>query len=182
MSSVTVLPYSRPLTADDMDSMPDDGHRYELIDGTLIVSPAPLFNHQMISAGLLVVLRDASPENLVVLTAPFEIRLDDSTVVQPDLLVAPRDAFTPKNLPRAPLLAVEILSPSTALIDLNLKEARFEVAGVPSYWIIDPDGPRLRVFELGAGGYELVVDVSGLESWTAAVPFTVEITPARLLA
>lgn len=176
-----VLPYSGPFTADDLELMPDGGNRYELIDGALIVTPAPQFGHQLSSSRLLILLAQAAPSDMTVLCAPFEIRLADDTAVQPDLLVALRERFTVKNLPEAPLLAVEILSPSTALIDMNLKKARFEIAGVRSYWILDPRVPRLQAFELRDGVYALIADVSGDESWTATVPFEVTIIPACLL-
>ena len=181
METVTTLPYSRPLTVADLDAMPDDGHRYELIDGALIVTPAPGLRHQTASIELAVLLRAACPDSLRVLAAPFQVTLSEDTGVQPDLLVAPREAFSQKDLPSAPLLAVEILSPSTRLIDLNLKRARYERAGVPSYWIVDPVEPRLLVWELRDGEYVEVVDVAGDDSWTAERPFALTIVPGALV-
>src|SRR5699024_2011909 len=137
----------------DMDAMPDDGHRYELIDGSLVVTPAPTPRHQRAVARLLVVLHSTCPDNLDVLTAPLDEALASDTVVQPDLLVAPRTAFTERDLPTAPLLAVEVLSPSTRNVDLALKHARYAEAGCPTYWIVDPDIPSLTVFELAHGQY-----------------------------
>ena len=180
MEAVTTLPYSRPLTVADLGVMPDDGHRYELIDGALIVTPAPGLRHQRASLSLAVALHDACPDDLVVLAAPFQVTLSEDTGVQPDLLVAPREAFSDKDLPGAPLLAVEILSPSTRLIDLNLKRARYERAGVSSYWIIDPVEPRLLVWELEDGKYAEVADVSGHAAWTAERPFVVTVVPDEL--
>ena len=58
------LPYGRPLTADDLESMPDDGHRYELIDGTLLVSPAPAWGHQSVQLGALRTLGGSSARGL----------------------------------------------------------------------------------------------------------------------
>jgi Uma2 family endonuclease len=181
MEAVTTLPYSRPLTVADLDAMPDDGHRYELIDGALIVTPAPGLRHQRASIRLAVALHDACPEHLMVLAAPFQVTLSEDTGVQPDILVAPRDAFTEKNLPGAPLLAVEILSPSTRLIDLNLKRASYARAGVPSYWIVDPVEPRLLVWELSGEEYVEVADVAGDESWTSQRPFAVTVVPPGLV-
>jgi Uma2 family endonuclease len=181
MEAVTTLPRGRALTVRDLESMPDDGHRYELIDGALIVTPAPSIRHQTASAELFFVLRQACPADLKVLAAPTDVLLADDTGVQPDLLVARRADFTEKNLPVAPLLAVEILSPSTRLIDLNLKRARFERAGVASYWVVDPDRPSLVAFELRDGAYVEVADVAGDESWTALAPFDVTVVPARLV-
>ncbi|MGH3900000.1 MAG: Uma2 family endonuclease [Pseudonocardiaceae bacterium] len=82
--------------------------------------------------------------------------------MQPDVLVARFDELTDKNLLAAPVLAVEVLSPSGRLIDLNLKRAHYQRMGTPSYWVLDPDVPDLLVLELDADGrYQ---EVTG---WTA---------------
>lgn len=117
MGAVTPLPFSRPLTRADLEAMPDDGHRYELVDGTLVVTPAPSPQHQMVAANLFALLRAVCPPELVVLFAPVDVVLSDRTVVQPDLLVAGRGDFTSRDLPTAPLLAVEVLSESTEHYD-----------------------------------------------------------------
>jgi hypothetical protein len=92
---------SRPLTRADLDDMPDDGHRYELIDGVLVVTPAPSWRHQTMLAGLNEVVRRACPGELQVLFAPFDVALDEDSVLQPDLLVARRSDFTARDLPAA---------------------------------------------------------------------------------
>jgi Uma2 family endonuclease len=175
------LPRGRGLTRADLEGFPDDGWRYELLDGTLIVSAAPSRAHQRASIRLSVLMYAACPDDLEVLHAPFAVGLADDTELQPDLLVAPREQFTARDLPGAPLLAVEILSPSTRLVDRQLKKARFEEAGCPSFWLVDPLEPRLEVFELRDGTYALVADVSGDESWTAAAPYAVTVTPSALV-
>jgi hypothetical protein len=68
-------------------------------------------------------------------------------VLPPDLLVARRTDTTERNLPMAPVLAIEVLSPSTRLIDLNLKRARYEAAGCSAYWVVDPELPALTAWE-----------------------------------
>ena len=180
MSTVTTLPFSRPFTRADLELMPDDGHRYELIDGTLVVSPAPSFAHQRAVANLYVLLDHACPPDLVVMLAPFAVGLADDTEVQPDLLVAPRSQFTAKDLPGPPLLAVEVLSPSTRRVDLLLKRDRLQAAGVPSYWLVDPDEPALTALELVVGSYVEVARVAGDQAWTATQPFAVTVVPSTL--
>jgi|SRR5581483_11263690 len=181
MTVVTVLPQSRPLTRADLDEMPDDGHRYELIDGTLIVTPAPRHMHQRAVFELGRLLGDACPSDLEVLPAPFDVALGSETVLQPDLLVARRIDLTERDLPTAPLLAVEILSPSTRLVDLNLKKARYEQAGCPSYWIVDPDAPEIVVWELRDGRYIEATRAIGNESCTVTVPFALTVVPIDLV-
>ncbi|ADB30877.1 protein of unknown function DUF820 [Kribbella flavida DSM 17836] len=172
---------SRPLTRDDLDRMPDDGHRYELIDGALLMTPAPSYRHQIAVGNLLYRLMQVCPPELRVLTAPFDVAISDDTVLQPDLLVARRDDFTERDLPKAPLLAVEVLSPSTRRIDTLLKFSRYEAAGCASFWIVDPDTPSLIVWEMQDGAYAQVAKVSGDEPARLRAPYDVEVVPADLI-
>ena len=181
MTLVTTLPFGRPLTRADLEALPDDGHRYELIDGSLIVSPGPSHAHQVVVGNLHLLLRAACPPDLQVILAPFAVALSDDTEVQPDLLVAPREQFTRKELPGAPLLAVEVLSPSTRRFDLLLKRDRLQQAGAASYWLIDPDEPSVIVLELREGVYEQVARLRGDEAFEAALPFPVRLVPSALL-
>ncbi|MFT4299936.1 MAG: Uma2 family endonuclease [Aeromicrobium sp.] len=169
-----------PWTVAQRDALPDDGRRYEVVDGVLLVSPAPRPAHQGVVALLWHLLHDAAPSGLRVYFAPLDVVLAGDTVVEPDVLVAPREAFTDLNLPSAPLLAVEVLSPGTRMIDLNLKKQRYERAGIPSYWVIDPDTLVLTVFERRDGTYAGVAEVGPGQSWTAERPFPVTITPEDL--
>jgi Uma2 family endonuclease len=179
----SVIPHGRPFTVDDLEGMPDDGNRYELIDGMLLVSPAPGWAHQEMGLTLYVQLRAACPQGLRVLAGPFAVQTASDSEVQPDVVVTRYADLTPKNLPVAPLLAVEVLSRSTRLVDRNLKKAHYERIGAASYWILDPSEPgALTVFELDADGrYQQVAHVEGDEEFVAARPFPVTVVPARLL-
>jgi Uma2 family endonuclease len=173
----------RLFTVDDLDRMPDDGRRYELLDGVLIVSPRPRLLHQEVSTELTVQLRAACPPELRVIPEPA-VMLDQLTEFDPDIVVVHQDHIDDTKLAEPPLLIVEVRSPSTALIDLNRKKAAYQEFGVPSYWIVNPDrdNPELIVFELGEKGYEQVARVAGGASFPAKKPFEVEIVPARLVA
>ena len=154
MTAVTELPLRPPLTKADLADRPDDGHRYELLDGVLIVTPAPSLRHQDAALSLAVRLREACPPELKVLMAPFDVTLADDTVLQPDVLVFDRKLVTARDLPAAPLLAIEVLSPSTRRFDLHLKRSRYEAAGTAAYWVVDPgEPPVLTAWELRAGAY-----------------------------
>jgi Uma2 family endonuclease len=181
MSVVSTLP-RRPLTVDDLDALPDDGHRYEIIDGTLIVSPGPELRHQAVQSELLRTLFGGCPADMIVLASPTDVVLADDTAVQPDALVVRRADLVGRRLTATPLLVVEILSPSTRLIDLNLKKARYERAGVPSYWVIDPDDPRLTAWEQREGAYVEAAVVGPGEEWTASAPFEVTLRPDSFAA
>ena len=180
--SIVDVGASRPLTRADLQDTPDDGRRYELIDGILIVSPAPRVPHQRVVANLFLLLRSACPPELEALFAPLAVALAEDTELQPDLLVAPRTQFTDSELAGAPLLAVEVLSPSTRRIDLLLKRDRLQEAGCPSYWLIDPDRPSVLVLELEGGRYVERAVASGEQRLETSAPYPLTLVPADLLA
>ena len=173
----------RPFTVCDLEAMPDDGKRYELIDGMLLVTPAPGWSHQEMAFALGVLLRHACPSDLRVLIAPFAVRTSVTNEVQPDVLVARYTDLTEASLPVAPVLAVEVLSLSTGLKDRNFKKAHYERIGVQSYWILNPREPGgMDVYELdGDGKYMLSASAVGDEVLPVRRPFPVRISPARLL-
>ncbi|GAA1744880.1 Uma2 family endonuclease [Aeromicrobium alkaliterrae] len=175
------LPRGRSLTRDDLDAMPDDGHRYELIDGILIVSPAPRRVHQRASFRLSVLIDATLPSDLELLPAPFDVALTDDTVMQPDLVVARVIDFTERDLPVAPLLAVEVLSPSTRGIDLLLKKERLERAGCAHYWVVDPDAPSITAWALEKGSYREITRASGDEVLEVDEPVAFTAVPADLV-
>lgn len=175
------LPRGRALTRDDLDAMPDDGHRYELLDGILVVSPAPSRRHQRASLRLSVLLDAALPAGLELLPAPFDVALADDTVMQPDLVVARVDDYTERDLPVAPLLAVEVLSPSSRGIDLLLKKDRLERAGCEHYWVVDPEEPSITAWALHDGAYRQVARAVGEEAFEVAAPFDVRLKPTGLV-
>lgn len=182
METVTTLPRRRALTREDLEAMPDDGHRYELVDGTLIVTPAPSLRHQLVSSRLFSLLDRHCPAGLLVLTAPTDVRLAEDTVLQPDLLVVPRDVLDQETQALTHvLLAVEVLSASTRHVDLGLKKARYEAAGTPCYWSVDHDALELVAWEWREGGYVEAGRAAGDEGYVATAPFPVEVVPSHLV-
>jgi len=177
------LAEGRPFTVHDLEAMPDDGRRYELIDGMLLVTPAPGWSHQEMSLALYRLLHAACPPELRVLAAPFAVRTALITEVQPDVLVTRYVDLTEACLPVAPVMVGETLSRSTQLNDRNTKKAHYERLGVQSYWLLDPVQPGgLEVYELDEHGpYQLAAKVTGEEVHVASRPFPVQVCPARLL-
>jgi Uma2 family endonuclease len=170
------------LTYADFLQLPEDNKRSELFDGELIVSPLPRFLHQRAVMSLFRVLDDAYPDDVDVFPVPFDWLVDDRNVYEPDLLVAPRDAFTERNLPVPPLLAVEVLSPSNRSHDLVRKRNAYARAGLENYWIVDPDIPSITVLELVDGSYVERAMAKGDESLTVERPFPVTVRPTDLVA
>lgn len=180
MSAMTTTIPAGPWTVEDLDAFPEGtGVRYELIDGALLVSAEPSLQHQRVNAQLLRVLQDAAPADLEVFL-PVDVRLSPVRQVAPDITVVRRVDATGPRLTGVPLLVVEVQSPSTRAVDLTLKRRVLEEAGVPSYWLVEPDDLVLTVLELGDGGYEQVAQVRGDEAFDAARPFPVRVVPGQL--
>ena len=170
---------SVPVTYADLADTPDDGHRYELIDGTLVVTPAPSRRHQRAVLRLATLLAAAPPE-LEVLTAPFDVKISEVTALQPDVLVLARDEPADRFLTTPPLLVAEVLSASTRRFDLLMKRSVYEAFGVASYWIVDPDAPSVTVLELSDGTYVEVAAATGEETVSVQHPFPLS-TPSALV-
>ena len=186
MTAPQVWPITdRPLTVADLDDTPDDGCRYELDDGVLVVSPAPRTIHQWVLHRLAVALEAACPARFQIIPGPG-VEISDIQYRVPDLIVvrARQIAITDPNITRPPELAVEIASPSTAAYDRNRKKTVYAEFGIPAYWIVDPDPdkPSVTAFALRAGTYVEAGQASGSERFTARSPFPVEIVPADLVA
>jgi Uma2 family endonuclease len=172
-----------PFTVADLDRMPDDGHRYEAVDGVLLVSPRPTPAHQVVALMLAIALEKSCPYEWQVVPEPAVMVSSDTEIV-PDIAVVGRDELLSAKITKLPVLAIEVRSPSTALIDLNLKKAAYERFGVEAYWIVVPDldAPEVIAFELRDGRYQDAAHVVGDEVFAAEKPFPVEVIPARLVA
>ena len=180
MTDMSLMPH-REWTVDDLDALPDDGRRYELVDGVLLVSAAPSDVHQFALTNLVILMGTTCPFPMRMLVAPVDVTFSRTRQLQPDLLVVPSLDLT-SDAPRAmPLLVVEVLSPSTRAVDLTLKRHVFEQGGIPSYWVLDPLTPSLTVLELRDGAYVEIASVVGDEAYDATVPFAVRVVPADLL-
>ena len=140
-----------PRTADDLDDIPPDGKRYEIIDGMLYVSAAPSMQHQlMVSALFALLLPYAATLGLAVVTAPLDVRASSRTQVEPDLLVLPRAlavALQTRWVPMSALvLAIEVLSPSTMQVDRGRKRELYMAEAVDQYWIVDIEADTVEVW------------------------------------
>jgi Uma2 family endonuclease len=178
---MTTIPVEDWFTADDLDSLPDDGQRYELLDGELLVTPSPRVRHQNVAGELYYLLRLVVPPGLRLLPAPMDVRFGPKRQLQPDLLVIHDEGLEAVRVESVPLLVVEILSPGTRTRDQVTKRRAYEQEGVASYWIVDPKTPSLTVLELQDGAYVEVARVQGTQAWTAIAPYAVTVVPADLL-
>ena len=145
-------------TYEEYAAIPEDGHRYEVVNGVLYMAPSPTWDHQRsafkISVCLNVCIEEAGRGKVCI--APMDVELSDKNVVQPDVLVVLNerlDWITNSRVIGAPDLVVEVVSPSTARHDLSEKLSTYARAGVPGYWIVTPSSKTLELLVLDKGSY-----------------------------
>lgn len=149
------------LTYQDYCELPDDGRQYEIHEGELIVTPAPGRRHQRSIGRLHVMLFNFVETRKIgeLYIAPFDVILDDSTIVQPDLVFVENSrlsALAERGMEGAPTLAVEIISPYTGRIDRVRKLQLYAKFQIPFYWLLDPIEHTLEGYRLVDDGYALV--------------------------
>ena len=160
-------------TIADLDAIPDDGRRYELIDGEIIVAAAPTWQHQLASRAIFRLLdawvqQHASGE---VMYAPFDIVLDTEIVVEPDIFFLSTAHLINLREGRyygTPDLAVEVVSPTSQGYDAVTKMFRYAQAGIPEYRLVDPIARTFLILTLGEGNIYVPQD-SGAEGRLASV-------------
>lgn len=167
--------FGEPWTIDDLKDLPDDATgRYEIYDGSLVVSPHAGKFHGATTNRLHRSLTRQAPADLLVSQSVGVGRKRTSYFV-PDLFVVPEsayaddgDAFKPVDV----LLVVEVLSSSNARYDLVVKRDEYAIAGIPLYWLVDPKKQTLTVLELAADGiYREAAVVEPGQVWRTDKPF-----------
>lgn len=177
-------------TYEDYLRLPDDGRRYEIIEGVLYVANAPAYDHQYAVNELHGELRAFVKERQlgVVLTAPFEVHLPDiARPVQPDILFIAADhqpEAGAQGFEGAPDLIVEVLSPSSIRLDNHIKFGAYEQAGVREYWIADPKTQSITIHILPEGGQEYALhgQFGPADTLTSKVLAGLELPVASLFA
>ena len=155
----TATTEKKKYTYADYLKTPDD-ERYELIEGELLMTPAPLMRHQRISRKMLIAIDNHVTDNDLgeVFDAPSDVYLDNENVVQPDILFVSKerlDIIGEKNIQGAPDLVIEIISESTAYRDLVQKKKLYVRFGVKEYWIVIPEESSVDIFTLKDNAFVL---------------------------
>jgi Uma2 family endonuclease len=153
------------LTYDDLVQLPDDGRRYEIIDGELFVNAAPVPRHQRIVRILLGKFDRHFEEHGggEVFPSPIDVVFDNENIAEPDLVVISSDRASiigEKNIQGAPNLCIEVLSESTRRLDEIHKRKLYERSGVDEYWIVDPVLESVKIYRHRAGVYERAAEIS----------------------
>jgi Uma2 family endonuclease len=137
-------------TADMVRALPEDGNRYEVVYGELLVTPAPRPWHEVVQRRILVAIDSYLGRHSVgeVLGSRADISWGPDVLVSPDVFVVPLEQARTLDWSkmRDLLLVVEVLSPSSAKHDRFLKRRRYQEAGIPLYWIVDPDERQVEVW------------------------------------
>jgi len=149
------------LTYEDYETFPDDGNRYEIIDGEVSVSPPPITPHQWASGELTWFLGSYVRARGLghIFYAPFAVRLGPHDVLEPDVLFiseAKMALVDCRGMNGLPDLCIEIASPSTRSRDRTVKYERYAYFGVPEYWIVNTDAQTVEVFAIENHTYALL--------------------------
>jgi Uma2 family endonuclease len=145
-------------TYEDYRTLPDDRNRYEVIDGELLMTPAPSTTHQRVSKRLgRMLLQELEDTGIaIVYYAPIDVIFSPTSVVQPDLVVVMKERqgiITERGIEGPPDIVIEILSPTSRSADLHSKRKLYSSQEVSEYWIADPETHTVEVLELTQDGY-----------------------------
>jgi Uma2 family endonuclease len=159
-------------------ALPEDGKRYEIVDGVLYMSPSPNNFHQKVSIWLshYLVIHVMVAGLGEVRAAPFDVELAPDIVVQPDVVVvlnANLAKMTRSHIVGAPDLVAEILSPGTAKYDRRIKQAIYARSGISEYWIVDPVKYTIEVLFLQSEAYRSLGVFSGQDVLVSKVVPTI---------
>ena len=156
---------------EDLFDLPDDGRRYEIIDGELFELTAPNIDHAIVIMNLIALFLPAvKAMGGQLLTAPVDVFLPGAEPVQPDLMVLLPDRraiVTRRGLEGAPNLLIEVLSPSNPAHDRVRKRAVYARGRVPEYWLVSPEAASIEVLVLDGDLYRTHVRTAGDESVTS---------------
>ena len=169
----------------DLERAPEDGHRYELHNGEVLVVPSPVPRHQIVAQNLWRLLDAyASAHGGLAVIAPIDIVFSQYDVVQPDVVffTASRRHLVQLDAPirHAPDLVVEVLSPATAATDRGRKMQMFARYGVPEYWIVDPIAETIEICMLAETGYLPAQEALALESVQSATLPDLALHPSKV--
>ncbi len=169
--AVEVIP---KLTYEEFRQLPEDGKRYELIQGRVRVSPSPSARHQSVTLNLATSLRPFVLKNRLgeVFVAPLDVRLSEDTALQPDLIfvaTARLEIVQENFIAGVPDLVVEILSASTAAHDRATKLSLYAQAGVPHVWLMDPLPRTVELLQRAADKYLVEAVYAGWQTLTSSL-------------
>lgn len=181
----TMRPEPIRLTYADFCALPEDGRRYEILDGDLFMSPSPGESHQTIVLNIAIFLREHLRRNKLgrVYVAPFDVILDEHNVIEPDVLFvsnANNGIITAQNIQGSPDLLIEVLSPTSVERDTRDKRNLYARCGVKNYWMVDAEERSLTELELIDRAYAVAHVTKGVDVFRPRLFPGLEVQPADL--
>ena len=143
---VATIDRSKEWTVEDYMQL-EEGLLAQLIDGKLIMSPAPNVKHQLVIGELYSILKDTLGKTI--LLSPIDLHISEKDVLQPDLVYVPeskRKIISERGIEGTPDLVIEVISPSNSFVDRNTKRKKYLDLGVTEYWIVDPANQTLEIY------------------------------------
>jgi Uma2 family endonuclease len=161
-----------PLTVEDYRLLPETGPRYQLVEGELIMAPAPNRYHQDISGNIYFILREYLEKHPIgrLYEAPFDVYFDQSNAHQPDIIFVSKANYailTDAGADGAPDFIVEILSAKTAYLDKKPKRQVYARSGVKELWLVDPDAKTIHVYFLQENASQPTASYSEKDTFTS---------------
>jgi Uma2 family endonuclease len=166
-------------TEPDLHLFPQDGHRYEIVDGCLHVAPPPSEAHEALVRAVVTTLRSAAPPGWWVVDR-LGVEIGESNLVPDVTVLRPRSSGSIWCRPDDVALVVEVETPATRRYDRMLKPTLYAEAGIPAFWRVEPGhrSPLLKTFVLGGARYRAEHSVEGAEPVKLDAPYPVRIAPA----
>lgn len=167
-------------TYSDYLLLPDNGKRYEILEGELLMSPSPNTKHQIVLLNLAAVLNSFVERNNLgqIFIAPYDVVLSKYDVVQPDIIfISSKNTkmIKPTHLEGAPDLVIEIISPGSAQRDRIIKRKIYALHGVKEYWLVHPEKERVQMLRLEKGELQRITELTGEDILTSPLLSGLEI-------
>lgn len=167
-------------TCSDYRLLPDNGKRYEILEGELLMSPSPNTKHQIVLLNLAAILKSFVERNNLgqIFIAPYDIVLSKYDVVQPDIIFVSnnkKQIIKSTHIEGIPDLVVEIISPGSAQRDRIIKRKIYALHGVKEYWIVHAEKERVQVLRLEKGDFKRIAELTGEDILTSPLLSGLEI-------
>lgn len=166
MSSIhTAVSEALKFTYSDYRLLPDNGKRYEILEGELLMSPSPNTKHQIVLLNLAAILKSFVERNNLgqIFIAPYDIVLSKYDVVQPDIIFVlnkNEQIIKSTHIEGVPDLVIEIISPGSAQRDRIIKRKIYALHGVKEYWMVHPEKEQIQVLRLEKGDFRKITDLT----------------------
>ena len=167
-------------TYSDYLLLPDNGKRYEILEGELLMSPSPNTKHQIVLLNLAAILKSFVERNNLgqIFIAPYDVVLSKYDVVQPDIMfISSKNTkmIKPTHLEGVPDLVIEIISPGSAQRDRIIKRKIYALHGVKEYWLVHPEKQRVQVLRLEKGELQPITELTAEDTLTSPMLSGLEI-------